>query len=162
MGNKLDEIMKERGAQYGSFEENMLLVSMIKRHINILEKIGIHFIEGLNTEVRTGYVDCHKDAGVSTIEFARNLLALKAVRSLTASGETFKDCIYDFVNYKNLCERVLRKLTPVELISGEIISLDPIVFNENINENSEFILKKEKVYELYNQSDYSKIKIVKE
>lgn len=163
MQNKLNKIMEERGAQYGSFEDNVILISMIKRHIDVVEKVGMYFIECLTTEMRTGYVDCRKDVGVTTIEFARNILALKAVRSLTATGDNYKDCIYDFVNYKALCERVLKKLTPKELApEGDMLILDPLVFNEDIHSGFSFILKKDKVYEMYNQSDYSKIDIIKE
>lgn len=143
----LNDILAERGQQYGSFEENMMLVSMIYNNIISSAELSsaLHRldIDGKNKE---------RIVANSTINFARNMLALKAVRSLTAKGDSYKDCIYDFLNYKFLCERVLGKICPkVE----KFFIFNEKFFNENIDESMSFILKSDEVYASFDKSIFN-------
>lgn len=138
----LNDILAERGRQYGSFEENMMLVSMIYGSILLTPELS-SAVGDLPFEKRV--------VATSTINFARNMLALKAVRSLTAKGDSYTDCIYDFLNYKYLCERVLGKICPgVE----EFFTFSTQFFNENIEESMSFILKSDEVYAYFNESTF--------
>lgn len=143
----LNDILAERGQQYGSFEENMMLVSMIYSNIITSAELSSSLdrlsIDGRNKE---------RIVANSTINFARNMLALKAVRSLTAKGDSYKDCIYDFLNYKSLCERVLGKICPkVE----KFFIFNEKFFNESIDESMDFILKSDEVYASFDKSIYN-------
>lgn len=143
----LNDILAERGLQYGSFEENMMLVSMIYSNIITSAELSSSLdrldIDGKNKE---------RIVANSTVNFARNMLALKAVRSLTAKGDSYKDCIYDFLNYKSLCERVLGKICPkVE----KFFIFNEKFFNENIDESMSFILKSDEVYASFDKSIYN-------
>lgn len=149
----LEDIMKERGLQYGSFEENMMLVAMLYDSIAISAELfsamaGLDVV-GKNRE---------RVVANSTVRFARNMLALKAVRSLTAKGDSYKDCIYDFLNYKSLCERVLGKICPGV---KEFFIYDKKFFNENIDENMDYILKADELYVTFDKSIFN-IDITKE
>lgn len=138
----LNDILAERGQQYGSFEENMMLVSMIYNNI----------IASAELSSALGHLDKERIVANSTINFARNMLALKAVRSLTAKGDSYKDCIYDFLNYKFLCERVLGKICPkVE----KFFIFNEQFFNENIHESMSFILKSAEVYKYFDKSMFN-------
>lgn len=88
----LKSVVEERAQSYGSFTLNMKRVSAL-----------IHYI-GLKGNPN-GF---QKD----TFEFAKYMLALKAVRSLTAKGEVYNDCIIDFINYLNLVRE--------EVFKGEV------------------------------------------
>lgn len=138
----LDDIMAERGQQYGRFEENMMLVSMVYDSI-------------LLTPALTSALNClsikERVIASSTINFAKNMLALKAVRSLTAKGDSYNDCIYDFLNYKSLCEGVLGKICPG---IKEFFIYPEKFFNENIDESMSFILKSNEVYAYFDMSIY--------
>ena len=143
----LNDILAERGLQYGSFEENMMLVSMIYGSILLTPELSSALdrldIDGKNKE---------RTVANSTVNFARNMLALKAVRSLTAKGDSYKDCIYDFLNYKSLCERVLGKICPG--VKEFFIFTDKF-FNIDIDESMSFILKSDEVYAYFDKSIFN-------
>lgn len=83
------QILEQRANQYGSFKGNMTIVSILKKTIFI-------------TDVNGNATWLHDDWMSSTVEFIRNMLALKAARSTMAAGATLDDCIVDFINYYNL------------------------------------------------------------
>lgn len=140
----LDDILAERGLQYGSFEENMMLVSMIYDSILLTPQLS-SALDRLD-------IDGKNKVANSTVNFARNMLALKAVRSLTAKGDSYKDCIYDFLNYKSLCERVLGKICPGV---KEFFIFSKQFFNKNIDESMSFILKSDEVYAHFDTSIFN-------
>lgn len=149
----LNDIMAERGLQYGSFEENMMLVAMIYDNIIISAEL-FSAMAGLDV------IGKNKERVIanSTVRFARNMLALKAVRSLTAKGDSYKDCIYDFLNYKSLCERVLGKICPGV---KEFFIFSEKFFNEKIDESMDHILKADDVFAAFTGSIFD-IDITKE
>lgn len=143
----LNDILVERGQQYGSFEENMMLVSMIYNNIVVSAELSSALSHLSRDDKNRGRI-----VASHTINFAKNMLALKAVRSLTAKGDSYKDCIYDFLNYKFLCERVLGKICPkVE----KFLIFNEQFFNENIHESMSFILKSDEVYKYFDKSVFN-------
>lgn len=101
----LQDILDERGKSYGTFEDNLYRIFKYKSSISVS-------VTELNGEF-------HK----SSIEFIKNMLALKAARSEVATGESLKDCIYDFVNYYLLF---------IDAIPNSSIQLDSLVFDGEI------------------------------
>lgn len=143
----LDNILKERGAQYGSFEDNMALVAMLYEEILPSAELSSYLcrldIEQRHTESIIAY---------STVRFARTMLALKATRSLTATGESYKDCIYDFLNYKKLCEGVLSKICSNQV--EEYFVFTKPLFNQQQDADMTWIVNKEATLKKFDDSIY--------
>lgn len=140
----LQQILEERGSQYGSFEVNMMLVAMLYDEIMPTTELFSAMCK-LDSEGK------HRERAVanSTLRFAQNMMSLKAVRSLTATGESFKDCIYDFLNYKMLCERVLGKICPSVT---EFFIFSKELFNQQIDEDMAYILNRDEVNKKFSTS----------
>lgn len=85
---ELDSILINRRNEYGSFISNLVNIYKIKLSIQVI-------IVDRNFTYSSEFND-------STCDFIENMLALKAARSLKASGEAYKDCINDFINYFTL------------------------------------------------------------
>ena len=91
MMDKLNKIMQERASQYGSFETNMRNVMRLKKKIKVFIEVDRLI------QYDTLFLE-------NSIEFIKNMLALKAARSITAKGEAYEDCVNDFLNYIRLFE----------------------------------------------------------
>lgn len=85
---ELDSILIKRKSEYGSFISNLVNIHKIKPSIQVII-------------VDRDFTYSRK-FNASTCDFIENMLALKAARSLKASGEAYKDCINDFINYFTL------------------------------------------------------------
>ena len=82
---KLDKILEDRGASYGSFRDNLKAIHFYKKQIKVNTTLSSD-----NPEIE------------SSVEFIKNMLALKAARSINAVGIAKEDCINDFINYMRL------------------------------------------------------------
>lgn len=114
-----DEVMQQRGSQYGDFLTNMKCVKLLRSHI---------FENPYITDKAQ-----KNDLARSTLDFTKTLLALKAARSLNASGDSFEDCLVDFRNYIVLARNALVQLgliTP----DFKIFTFDVRYFNAELNE----------------------------
>lgn len=89
-----NDILVERGKEYGSFEDNILAIMDYKKGLNVqcIAKAG-------------------KEQLVNTaIDYVGYMLALKAARShsKTISSRSYIDCLTDFVNYYHLLDNLLK------------------------------------------------------
>lgn len=101
-------ILKEREAQYGSFELNLRLIEVLNKDNFIKLNIG--------EKLTDNNIDLIARAN-SDFNFVRYMLALKTARSLTASGDSFADCFIDFQNYIKLYIDLYRNNIPdVEIL----------------------------------------------
>lgn len=106
---ELDSILINRRNEYGSFISNLVNIYKIKPSIQV-------------TIVDKNFT-YSGDFNESTCDFIENMLALKAARSLKASGDTYKDCINDFINYFTLA---------IDEVPGIDIKLYENVFDVNL------------------------------
>lgn len=108
---ELDSILIKRKNEYGSFISNLVNIHKIKPSIQV-------------TIVDRDFT-YSREFNASTCDFIENMLALKAARSLKASGEAYKDCINDFINYFTLA---------IDEVPGIAIKLYANVFDVNLVE----------------------------
>ena len=90
-----EEILKERGSDYGSFDSNIEGIAKYKPGLVVDYKVKA----GSEILVETA------------IDYVGYMLALKTVRSQSPSirKASFIDCINDFINYYNLLEDLLKE-----------------------------------------------------
>ena len=96
-------ILKEREAQYGSFELNLKLI----------KKLSISKFINFDVGSKSTLNDIHILArAVDDFSFVRHMLALKTVRSITASDSAYIDCFIDFQNYIKLFIDIYKEYRP--------------------------------------------------
>lgn len=106
---ELSSILIERGKEYGSFISNLEFIHKIKPGIAIYTDTAVSvYSQGFNNTIYS---------------FVSSMLALKAARSVRASGEAFKDCINDFINYFTLT---------IDEVPGIEINLYEWCFDKNL------------------------------
>lgn len=106
---ELDSILIKRMSEYGSFISNLVNIHKLKPSIQVT-------IVDRDFTYSSEFND-------STCDFIENMLALKAARSLRASGEAYKDCINDFINYFTLA---------IDEVPGIHIMLYEYTFDANL------------------------------
>lgn len=101
-------ILKEREAQYGSFELNLKLI----------KKLSISKFIKLNVGLKSAPNDIHiLDRAANDFSIVRYMLALKTVRSITASDSAYIDCFIDFQNYIKLFIDIYKEYMPdIEIV----------------------------------------------
>lgn len=89
-----EEILKERGSDYGTFDSNIEGIAKYKPGLVVTYNAK----EGKDELVKTA------------VDYVSYMLALKTIRSQSTSirKASFIDCINDFVNYYNLLEDLLK------------------------------------------------------
>lgn len=101
-----NDVLAERGKEYGSFEDNIRGIIEYKKGLNVSCVAKPGKAELVNT----------------AIDYVGYMLALKAVRSQskTISSRSYIDCLTDFVNYYHLLDTLLKdncEFYSIELIS---------------------------------------------
>lgn len=149
---KAQEIIAQRAKQYGSFEEQM-------RRLNFLRKSKTQAFIAKRLNPHKCRINDIFDIVVTTTDFLRNMLFIKALRSLNATGEVYNDCIIDFCNYINLVKDMnlplkfelnTRYFNPLLNAKGKLNSdeikyiLDKDIFNLDYEE-----WKKEQEWNIY-------------
>lgn len=128
--NQLNKVKNERASQYGSYYENMLLIHLITKDVGLLhmsyDETDVKKLKCIH-KFENRKVSHYTLVGNSIMLFTEKILALKAIRSINATGESFKDCIIDFINYINLTKEALN-----ELNLNFNLYLDVNYFNSNL------------------------------
>lgn len=94
-------VLRARGKEYGDYRQCVLTIKKLREKIqwNIYSSKdnGISYNNefSINSEMR--YL----------CEFMQTMLALKAARSIYSVGESYKDCLVDFINYIRLTKEAI-------------------------------------------------------
>lgn len=144
--NELNSVLAQRATEYGTYPNNMYYISQLKNDIYFMVKTKDKKYFEITTDtyrsdtvfkyIRKYLSQKDNNIFLQTVEFAQIMLSLKAVRSLTAKGDAFKDCIVDFINYVNLTMEVIRNIKErYKLIDLEInIKFQEGTFNHRLNQ----------------------------
>ncbi|HEC1823322.1 TPA: hypothetical protein R1765_001946 [Campylobacter coli] len=132
--NIADKIMKERESQYGDYLSNMVL------------------IKGLEDFIKVTYKGKNSLLADSICSFTQTMVLLKTVRSLSATGSSYDDCLIDLLNYIKLSKEALLKINKKMVIILDEDVFNPHILNTDPNDfkSLKFILKKEFLKDLSN------------
>ena len=143
--NKLSEIIEQRAREYGSFKENIDTLSVFYNNPSLrFFKNGIEI------------VDIDKEDYI--FKFAKTMLGLKLIRSITASGDVYLDCLMDFKNYERLfysysiSDTLEIKYHP-EIFSEEVTNCK----NLSVFENPKTSLVNKKILEFLDEKGENKV-----
>lgn len=121
--NKINEIIEQRAREYGSFKDNVEALSVFYNNPSLrFFKNGIEI------------VDIDKQDYI--FKFTKTMLGLKLIRSITASGDVYLDCLMDFKNYErlfysySLSDNLEIKYHP-EIFSKEVVNCKDLSVFEN-------------------------------
>lgn len=89
-----NDVLAERGKEYGSFEDNILAIMEYKKGLKV------EYVAKVNKERLVN----------TAVDYVGYMLALKAARShsKTISSRSYIDCLTDFVNYYHLLDSLLK------------------------------------------------------
>lgn len=153
--DKLHKIAKHRDKEYGSYQDNALLISMVKEFIYFDFKYvfdGENYI--MPIKLFRDYENTkQKFILKQAMNLGKTMMALKAIRSIKAK-ENLEDSIIDFVNYHNLTQQVFEdnKLGHMSISFDECI-FNPIL-NDGINTNIEeisYLVNEKKIKDEFNK-----------
>lgn len=124
--NKYYRVVENRSKEYMKYKDFCRLLPIVKKSIMVTmdaKNMRVDFIPFKKTLKIWGEWEQFK----SIVDFTKTMLAMKALRSLTAQKKTYNDCIIDFVNYKRLS---------IEALESTIVAFNypsfNIVFSESM------------------------------
>lgn len=135
------EVINSRKKDYMDYKDFCVLLPCLKEGIE------------MNSGRVTDEIRAYQPTVQRVYEFTRTMMAMKALRTLTCSKETFADCIIDFVNYKFLADEAFEKIT--NRCFAIYITLNPFMYNPKLNRpdidiNSiNYIVNQETIRQLY-------------
>lgn len=130
MNEKLQEIIDERHKEYGEYQDVCLQTKWLKKYIFIdqIVKLGNEsYILPMNLYDKWSSTK-QKAIIEASINMGRTMMALKAIRSLSATTN-FEDCILDFINYARLTLEVF----DLQNITNIYINFSESLFNPLLN-----------------------------
>ena len=138
MNEKLQEIIDERHKEYGEYQDVCLQTKWLKRYIffeQVIKTGNETYVLPMNLYDK--YTSTKQKAIIeASMYMGRNMMALKAIRSLSATAN-FEDCILDFINYTRLTLEVfdLQNITNIQVYFSESL-FNPLLnslFSEGID-----------------------------
>jgi hypothetical protein len=138
MNEKLQEIIDERHKEYGEYQDVCLQTKWLKRYIffdQIIKEGNESYILPMNLYDKWNSSK-QKAIVEASMNMGRTMMALKAIRSLSATTN-FEDCILDFINYARLTLEVfdLQNITDIYIHFSESL-FNPLLntlFDEGID-----------------------------
>lgn len=129
--SKMYRVIKNRKTQYMDYQDFCDLLPILKNAIHIECDLQGYKIDLYSKE--KSIIDGEIKSYQNNVEFTKTMLAMKAIRSLTATKNNFYDCIIDFVNYKMLSLEALNTHLRSNIILDFNICFDTQFFNKELN-----------------------------
>lgn len=131
-----DAVLRAREKEYGDYRQCILTIKKLK------EKIQWNIIncEGNSYSYNNEFVISSEMRYLC--EFMQTMLALKAARSIYSVGESYKDCLVDFINYIRLTKEAINDCIKEKQMNVRFegktefkIQFDERIFNPLLNKD---------------------------